>query len=201
MLPGTLFSSSCLLVARALICRSFSLTVLRNILRAIRPSLNFILPMDENLWFHRQIAYSMLFFTIIHTTAHCSSPSPLRQSNAFPGVRSLSPMTYNLLLSARRTDVNFINVERTQIRKEAAWAIHYTQPGGFTGHVMLVLMFFMYSTAHHKIRTQCFEAFWYTHHLVSLRSEKLEARRKLIVRNFLSQAFFFLLGLYTHASE
>jgi hypothetical protein len=35
-----------------------------------------------------------------------------------------------------------------------------------------------YSTAHHKIRTQCFEAFWYTHHL----------------------AFFFLVALYTHAT-
>jgi NADPH oxidase 1 len=36
----------------------------------------------------------------------------------------------------------------------------------------------MYTTAHHKIRNQCFEAFWYTHHL----------------------AFFFLIGLYTHAT-
>jgi len=36
----------------------------------------------------------------------------------------------------------------------------------------------MYSTAHKKIRNQCFEAFWYTHHL----------------------AFFFMLGLYTHAT-
>lgn len=36
----------------------------------------------------------------------------------------------------------------------------------------------MYSTAHHKVRKQCFEAFWYTHHL----------------------AFFFMLGLFTHAT-
>jgi NADPH oxidase len=35
----------------------------------------------------------------------------------------------------------------------------------------------MYSTAHRKVRVQCFEAFWYTHHL----------------------AFFFMIGLYTHA--
>lgn len=28
-------------------------------------------------------------------------------------------------------------------------------------------MFLMYTTAHAKIRKQCFEAFWYTHHLVS----------------------------------
>lgn len=60
-----------------------------------------------------------------------------------------------------------INVERSQVRKETAWAIMYTQPGALTGHVMLLLMFFIYTTAHVKIRTQCFEAFWYTHHLVS----------------------------------
>jgi NADPH oxidase len=36
----------------------------------------------------------------------------------------------------------------------------------------------MYTTAHHKIRNQCFEAFWYTHHL----------------------SFFFMIGIYTHAT-
>ena len=39
-------------------------------------------------------------------------------------------------------------------------------------------MLIMYTTAHHKIRRQCFEAFWYTHHL----------------------AFFFMIALYTHAT-
>jgi len=39
-------------------------------------------------------------------------------------------------------------------------------------------MLLMYTTAHHKVRNQCFEAFWYTHHL----------------------AFFFMLALYTHAT-
>ncbi|GAA5867119.1 hypothetical protein JCM8547_006245 [Rhodosporidiobolus lusitaniae] len=111
------------------------LPVLRNIIRVLRPGLTWIIPLDENLWMHRQFAYSILFWSIVHTTAHY---------------------------------VNMINVERTQIRKETAWAIMYTQPGGFTGHVMLLLMFFIYTTAHRQIREKCFEAFWYTHHLVVL---------------------------------
>lgn len=73
---------------------------------------------------------------------------------------------------------------RTEVRKQTAWEIHYAQPGGVTGHVMLLLMvrldpppvgsatadrrftshlilkFLMYTTAHRKIRTTCFEAFW-----------------------------------------
>ncbi|KAI9639408.1 ferric reductase NAD binding domain-containing protein [Dioszegia hungarica] len=121
------------------------LPVLRNVITAIRPALQRILPVDENLWFHRQVAYQLLLWTIIHTTAHY---------------------------------VNFINVERTQVRKERAVQIHYAQAGGITGHTMLLIMFLMYTTAHSSIRKQCFEAFWYTHHL----------------------AFFFMLALYTHAT-
>lgn len=59
-----------------------------------------------------------------------------------------------------------------------ALEIHYAEAGGITGHVMLLCMLLMYTTAHAKIRQQSFEAFWYTHHL------------------FIP----FLLGLYTHAT-
>ncbi|KAL0635886.1 hypothetical protein Q9L58_005129 [Maublancomyces gigas] len=116
----------------------------RNILRVIRPKIKW-LPLDESQWFHRQTAYTMLLFAIIHTLAHY---------------------------------VNFFNVEKTQIRPVTALEIHYTQAGGITGHVMLFCMLLMYTTAHHKIRQQCFEAFWYTHHL----------------------ALIFILALYTHAT-
>jgi len=119
--------------------------MLRNIIRIIRPNLAWLFPVDENIWFHRQVAYSMAFWAMVHTTAHY---------------------------------VNFINVERSQIRKEFALQIHYTQAGGITGHFMLLIMLLMYSTAHYQIRQQCFEAFWYTHHL----------------------AFFFMLALYSHAT-
>jgi len=119
--------------------------MLRNIVTLVRPKVQFLVPADENIWFHRQVAYSMAFWAMVHTTAHY---------------------------------VNFFNVERTQVRKQIALQIHYTQPGGITGHFMLLIMVLMYATAHHKIRQQCFEAFWYTHHL----------------------AFFFMIGLYSHAT-
>ncbi|KAI4189088.1 MAG: hypothetical protein L6R41_001695 [Letrouitia leprolyta] len=107
------------------------LPMCKTILRWMRPKLRW-LPLDESQWFHRQVAYSLLFYTIIHTSAHY---------------------------------VNFFNVERSQIRKEAAVQIHYTQAGGITGHVMLLCMLLMFTTAHAKIRQQSYETFWYTHHL------------------------------------
>jgi NADPH oxidase len=120
------------------------LPMCRTLLRIIRPKMRW-LPLDESQWFHRQVAYSLLFYTICHVSAHY---------------------------------VNFFNVEKSQVRPELAVQIHYAQAGGITGHIMLLCMLLMYTTAHYKIRQQSFEAFWYTHHL------------------FIP----FLLGMYTHAT-
>ncbi len=73
---------------------------------------------------------------------------------------------------------SFFNVEKAQLRPVTAVEIHYTQAGGITGHVMLLCMLLMYTTAHARIRQQSYEAFWYTHHL------------------FIP----FLLAMYTHAT-
>lgn len=73
---------------------------------------------------------------------------------------------------------SFFNVERSQIRPLTAVQIHYADAGGITGHVMLLCMLLMFTTAHAKIRQQSFETFYYTHHL------------------FIP----FLLALYTHAT-
>jgi NADPH oxidase len=120
------------------------LPMCRTILRWIRPKFRWI-PLDESQFFHRQVAYSLLFYSCIHTCAHY---------------------------------VNFFNVEKAQLRPVTAVEIHYTQVGGITGHVMLLCMLLMYTTAHAKIRQQSYETFWYTHHL------------------FIP----FLLALYTHAT-
>lgn len=84
-----------------------------------------------------------------------------------------------------------INVEKTQVRPNTAVGIMYTEPGPLTGHIMLLIMVLMATSAvsqtpssepirmirysflawilnltqHFTIRKQCFEAFWYTHQL------------------------------------
>ncbi|CAG8473681.1 19469_t:CDS:2 [Dentiscutata erythropus] len=108
------------------------LPVLRNIIKYLRALsfLNKLIPFDENLWFHRQTAYAMLFWTLVHVFAHY---------------------------------VNFWRLE--QLGKFQAWQLHYTTWAGLTGHFMLLIMLLMYTSAHHKMRHQSFETFWYTHHL------------------------------------
>ncbi|KAJ5544532.1 Riboflavin synthase-like beta-barrel [Penicillium sp. DV-2018c] len=125
-------------------CTLILFPMCRNVLRWLRPKIKW-LPLDESAWFHRQIAYSMLVFTAIHTGAHY---------------------------------VNFYNIEKEQIRPELAVTIHFTRASGITGHVMLLCMMLMYTTAHHRIRQQAYETFWYAHHL------------------FIP----FMLALYTHAT-
>lgn len=53
----------------------------RNLLRMIRPKIRW-LPLDESMWFHRQVAYAMVFFTIIHTGAHYVKYVPARHHTA-----------------------------------------------------------------------------------------------------------------------
>lgn len=45
------------------------LPMCRTLLRLIRPKIRW-LPLDESIWFHRQVAYSMVFWTVVHTCGH-----------------------------------------------------------------------------------------------------------------------------------
>lgn len=45
------------------------LPMCRTLLRYVRPKIRW-LPLDESIWFHRQVAYALLLFTIIHTASH-----------------------------------------------------------------------------------------------------------------------------------
>eukprot|EP00842_Homolaphlyctis_polyrhiza_P000856 jgi/Hompol1/1771/HPOL_001939-RA len=115
-------------------CAALLLPVCRNVVRVLRSSvLGRFVPFDENLYFHKWLAYSMLLFTLIHTNAHYT---------------------------------NFFIVETgLPSLKLKAWMIHYLAWGGATGHIMLFIMFLMYTSAKAEVKSKCFEYFWYTHHL------------------------------------
>ncbi|KAJ1341417.1 hypothetical protein BSLG_003995 [Batrachochytrium salamandrivorans] len=115
-------------------CAALLIPVCRNIVRFFRSSfLNRYVPIDENLYFHKWLAYSMLFFTLIHANAHY-------------------------------TNFFFVETKLPSLNLKA-WMVHYLAWGGVTGHIMLIIMFFMYTSAKLEVKTKNFEYFWYTHHL------------------------------------
>ncbi|KAF9897695.1 hypothetical protein BX616_005137 [Lobosporangium transversale] len=120
-------------------CCLILLPVCRNILRILRVSfINKLIPIDENIWFHKITAYSILFCTIVHTIGHY---------------------------------VNFYKMDRLYRQNPTgpfnltAAELLYKSPAGITGHIMLLCMALMYTTAKQTQRHKSFESFWYTHHL------------------------------------
>lgn len=64
------------------------LPMCKHVLRWIRPKIKF-LPLDENVWFHRQVAYALLIFTIIHVCAHYVNFFNVERANLRPGQRAV----------------------------------------------------------------------------------------------------------------
>ncbi|KAG0029728.1 hypothetical protein BGZ82_007789, partial [Podila clonocystis] len=119
-------------------CCLILLPVCRNILRILRVSfLNNLIPIDENIWFHKITAYSILFCTVIHSVAHYVNIYRMDEQ------RRLGNKDFTL----------------------SAAELLYKSPAGITGHIMLMCMVLMYTTAKQTQRNKSFESFWYTHHL------------------------------------
>ncbi|KAG0285662.1 hypothetical protein BGZ97_007711 [Linnemannia gamsii] len=119
-------------------CSIILLPVCRNILRILRVSfLNKLIPIDENIWFHKITAYSIVVCTAIHSVGHYVNIFKMNKLHMAgdPGF----PMSGGQLL--------------------------YKSPAGVTGHIMLLCMVLMYTTAKQTQRNKSFESFWYTHHL------------------------------------
>ncbi|KAF9157342.1 hypothetical protein BGX21_005818 [Mortierella sp. AD011] len=121
-------------------CSIILLPVCRNILRILRVSfLNKLIPIDENIWFHKITAYSILVCTTVHAVGHYVNFYKMDRLYREPGHSPEFGMSAAELL--------------------------YKSPAGITGHIMLLSMVLMYTTAKQSGRNKSFEAFWYTHHL------------------------------------
>jgi NADPH oxidase len=114
------------------------LPVCRNILALLRQVkwMRKVITFDKNIHFHKVIAWTMLIFTAVHSFAHL---------------------------------VNFYWVERLKMtilkKNNSALFLLWNHPAGYTGVILLSIMFLMYTSSLHPIRRQCFELFWYIHHL------------------------------------
>ncbi|KYQ88705.1 superoxide-generating NADPH oxidase flavocytochrome [Tieghemostelium lacteum] len=116
--------------------------VLRNFLSWLRGTfINNYIPIDKNIIFHRFVAWVIAFATFMHVMAHYSN------------FRAISTSTVEKV-----ADLHLDTVP-------TASYLAFRSLAGWTGHVVVVAMVLMYTSAIESIRRPMFETFWYTHHL------------------------------------
>jgi predicted ferric reductase len=124
-------------------------TVMRNFLTFLRStSVARILPLDKNIVFHKGFAWAIAFWVAVHGAAH--------NMNYF----NLS------LLDAKQ--LPFLPQPEDANERFSTWWFAWQTVPGATGHLLVITMAFMYSSAITSIRRPMFEFFWYTHHLFIL---------------------------------
>ena len=114
------------------VCRNF-ISLLR------RTPLNDIIPFDKNITFHKATAWSIVFFSALHTAAHMVN---------FAKLASLDPAA----TTTGKVIFNFI-------------AANFLTGPGLTGWIMWLALGIMVWYAMEKRRRAHFERFWYSHHL------------------------------------
>jgi len=132
------FTSALLLVP---VCRNM-LSYVRSFLGRYTRAFRFL---DKNLVFHRVCAWCLLFWVFVHAVSHMQNVySVQRVSNnlAIPGI-------------ADWIDGRFLS----------RYEVGLASIAGFTGLVMVAVMFVMYTSSMELIRRSYFEVFWYTHQM------------------------------------
>ncbi|KAJ4795924.1 respiratory burst oxidase-like protein [Rhynchospora pubera] len=135
--------------------------VCRNTLTSLRSTvLNSIIPFDDNINFHKIIAFAITIGTFLHTIMHVTCD--------FPRLITCPRDKFNALLGP-----NFDYQQPTLLTL-------LISPPGWTGVLMVIIMAFSFTLATHSFRRRAvklstpyrhlagFNAFWYAHHLLVL---------------------------------
>ncbi|KAF9164776.1 hypothetical protein DFQ26_001010 [Actinomortierella ambigua] len=118
-------------------CGLILFSVCRNLISVLRSTfLNNIVPFDKSIGFHKVIAWSIVFFSMVHTLAHYANYYHLEKASESGG--------------------------------KTAQQMAFLTGTGFTGHMLVLILFLMISSSVERVRRKAFETFWYAHHLFIL---------------------------------
>ncbi|KAF8938876.1 hypothetical protein BGZ58_011246 [Dissophora ornata] len=132
-------------------CGLILFSVCRNLISLLRSSfLNDIVPFDKNIMFHKTVAWSIVFFSVVHIVSHYVNYYHLEQQQQ-----------HQLQKGAKGSE------ESATGHKTAQYMAIMTGPGA-TGHVLILILFLMVASSVERVRRKGFEIFWYTHHLFIL---------------------------------
>jgi NADPH oxidase len=121
------------------------LPVLRNFLSWLRGTwVNNYVPIDKNLAFHRLCAWVIAGLTVIHIMSH------------FYNFKQYTLASLPQLQAIGRNSIPTLQ------------GLAFQSISGATGHIVVLIMVLMYSSAVESIRRPMFEIFWFTHHLFIL---------------------------------
>ncbi|EDO38325.1 predicted protein [Nematostella vectensis] len=110
--------------------------------------------LDKSITFHKYIAYTICFFTIVHVGAHCYNFENLIDSWS-------KENEIDAKLSQLDGADNWVN----PIRSEMSVGKRGSKFAGVTGAVITLCLVVMVSSSTELIRRSYFEVFWYSHHL------------------------------------
>ncbi|XP_065179152.1 cytochrome b-245 heavy chain-like [Sycon ciliatum] len=128
------------------VCRNL-ISLVRGSGRSVRRTVRRLL--DKNITFHKIVAWSIVFFSAIHTGSHFWNYERICYIwDELPGMRCI-PTDAQPINSPGPVPIN----------------VMWTTWAGFTGHIILVALFLMVTSSIEIIRRSYFEVFWYTHHL------------------------------------
>ncbi|KAF8930347.1 hypothetical protein BGZ47_000603 [Haplosporangium gracile] len=123
-------------------CGLILFSVCRNLISVLRSTfLNSIVPFDKNVLFHKTVAWSIVLFSVVHIVGHYINYYRLAQAQSQEG--------------------------SGEVKRSAQYMALFTGPG-FTGHVLVLILFLMVTSSVERVRRKGFETFWYTHHLFIL---------------------------------
>ncbi|KAK3845555.1 MAG: ferric reductase NAD binding domain-containing protein [Linnemannia gamsii] len=126
-------------------CGLILFSVCRNLISLLRATfLNNIVPFDKNILFHKTVAWSIVFFSVVHSAGHY--------------------VNYYRLEKAQQEEERGVE---GGVKRSAQFMALLTGPG-FTGHALVLILFLMVTSSVERVRRKGFETFWYTHHLFIL---------------------------------
>lgn len=140
------------------------ITVLRNMISVLRraPFAKY-LPLEKNIVFHKGTAWIVAFLAAMHTCAHYINYLSLAaitrgDSQGRAGDPSVTIEDVNAALTQLRRDVMNYQPFPTDNTQPTDFA--FGTPTGLTGHIVVMIMVLMYTSAIVSIRRPMFEVFW-----------------------------------------
>ena len=112
-------------------CGLVLFSVCRNLISLLRSTfLNDIVPFDKNILFHKTVAWSIVFFSVVHSVGHYVNYYRLEQAQEQPELQQQEQELES----------------EDKVKRSAQYMALFTGPG-LTGHILVLILFLMVTSS------------------------------------------------------